>query len=232
MIRIILGNIGSGKTLTTVKEIMNSPFIVYSNVGVKHPNLIRLKFSHIIADKQIGETKSGKPIMKKVVNWNYWREAIKKHKYFHVYIDELHNIMPSRLSMSKQNIVMAQWVAQIRKVTGSSEMVDLVVVSQELQRIDVTIRDLASELMFCQKIEKLPFVKTQVLENRKLKWKKLPKTYVLHNYFLGDGNVSRYWQWRDMEKKTYDYRTYFYANPFMKYYDTYELVEFGESEYL
>lgn len=232
MIRIMLGNVGSGKTISAVREIERSPYKVFTNIAMNHPNVIRLKYAHIITTKKIGETKSGKDINKLVVNWAFWKKQLKELKYFHIYIDELHNIMPSRRSMSQQNILMSQWVAQIRKITGSSESANFVVMSQELQRIDITIRDLAHEIIFCQKVERFPFTKTKARDGKKIKEVMLPQTFIMHTYFGGEGNVQRYWQWRDMGRKSYDRRSYYYANPFMKYYDSYELVEFGESEYL
>jgi len=233
MIKIILGNIGSGKTLTAVMHMMrDSNKTIFTNIKNKLPNTIPLKYSMIIKQVEIGKRRDGSPVYNMEVNWDFWKEAIKKYGTFDIYIDELHNIMMSRRGMSRENICLLKWIAQIRKITGSSEHNHLVVISQELSRVDVGLRDLASVLIYCQKREKDLGCQTRCYQKGKIMTKILPYTYILNYYFTGEDCIERYWRFREHLLKTYNRRTWFLGNEYMQFYDSYQIVDFGEGAYL
>jgi hypothetical protein len=230
MIKIILGGIGSGKTLTAVKKMSETMLPVFTNVQTTVPNSIRLKWDMIMTDK-VTDVETGKS--KKVVNWDFWRRALKKYANFHIYADEFHNVMSSRSSMNRRTVnIMVPWVSQLRKICGSSEVSDFVAITQELSRVDVALRDLAGEIIYCEKVELTNKIPTRCLQNGRMVVKKLPITYIFNYYFRGTNCVSRYWDFREQRLKTYDYRTYFLANGFFKYYDSYQIVDFEETEYV
>ena len=214
-----------------MKALSDYNMPVYTNIQASLPNIIRLKYSMIIKQVQANPEANTKHF-KNVVNWDFWREALGKDKVFCIYIDELHNIMSARSSMSRNNICMAEWVSQIRKITGASEVSDLVVISQELSRIDVALRDLAGEIIYCEKVETHEKVETKCLHNGRIVTKILPKTYIMTYYFRGTSCVEKYWLFRDQRQKTYDGRKYYLANSYFKMYDSYQIVDFGESEYV
>ena len=228
MIRIILGLPGSGKTLSAVKMVMKSKEYCLTNFNVRKEKVERLKIQDVIRHE---ENKKGemRPV---AVNWDHWRGLIKKYSGFDVFIDELHQIMHSRSSMTKRNILMAQWVAQIRKVTGENERFDFVCISQELERIDIAVRDLAYHVIHCKKMTDERRIPTTIYRKGRKVTVDLPAVWVINTHFVGDGAVARYSRWRLQNVKTYNYRTYFKGNRFMQYYDSYELVDFGEGEYL
>jgi hypothetical protein len=229
MIRIILGGIGSGKTLTAVMKMSESALPIFTNIQTASPNAIRLKHSMIMTDVQANPNTKH---TRKAVNWDFWKQAIAKYQNFHIYIDELHNIMSARRSMSGNNICMAEWVSQIRKITGASEVSDFVVISQELSRIDVALRDLATEIIYCEKKETPQKIATRCLQNGRMVTKILPTTYIMTYYFRGTNCVEKYWLFRDQRQRTYDRRSYYLANGYFKLYDSYQIVDFGESEYV
>ena len=221
MIRIILGLQGSGKTLTATKKIIDSQELCYTNFNVRSPEVIRLKY-----DMLLKYNEKNRPI---AVNWDFWKAAIKKHKNFNICIDELQHLLSSRRSMSSESNFLISWVAQLRKVTGESESSDFLCISQELMRIDVAVRDLAHEIIYC---EKFPgnLIETEVYENGKRRTKMVPELWILNTYFTGPGCVERYERWKYYGSKSYDKRTMYRANIYLKFYDSYEIVNFGETE--
>lgn len=230
MIRLILGQPGSGKTLTAVKTIHDAEDQVFTNFRVRLKDVERIKMEDVIL---VDRDETGKLMPKTArVNWDFWKATIKRRGGFHIIIDELHNIMHSRMAMSKQNILMSQWVAQIRKVTGENERFDFVCVSQEIGRVDIAVRDLTSEIVHCRKFETGEELLTIVYENGRKREKVLPETWIIKTVFKGMSCVQRYLDYRDFNQKTYSKRTGFLANPYMKFYDSYELVNFGETAYL
>ena len=95
MIKIFVGGVGQGKTVTAVKEILHRKETCFSNFNVKCPYMTRLKKEHIISY----EEQEGKKKPKMCVNWKFWKDETEKGG-FDVYIDEAHNIMNSRRAMS------------------------------------------------------------------------------------------------------------------------------------
>ena len=227
MIRILLGQPGTGKTITAVKFVVDSKIPCFTNFAVKSKNCIRLKWEHIITYEKNNKGENVNPKL----NWKFWREQIKKHGGFHVVIDELHNLMHARRAMSKTNVLLSTWVAQIRKITGANEHAHFIVISQELERIDVSVRDLANDITLCDKRQR-GHASTKVKSGKKYVTVKVPQTYIRLTHFNGGQCTERYRVFRDTGNRTHDYRSYFYANPYMYAYDSYELIDFGMEEYL
>ena len=229
MIKIILGEPGSGKTITAVAWMARTPTLTFTNIHTSAGNTLRLKWDMIITEVVSEDGKKHK----EVVNWDFWKQALAKYPAFNLYIDEMQSIMNARTAMAKRNILLGIFFSQIRKITGDNEYCDLVVASQELNRIDVAIRDIASQIVWCTKIVKPgEMINTRCLERGRMVTKRLPKTYVMNYYFNGASCVEKYWRFREQHERTYDKRTYFLANGFFKDYDSYQIVEFGESEYV
>ena len=230
MIKLYLGGIGSGKSISIVKEIVESEQPFYTNFRIYNAkNSKRLKINDIITKKEKDDKKSKG---KDVVNWKFWRGEIQKFRNFNIAVDELHNLMHSRRSMSKFNILMSMWIAQIRKVCGSSEKTHFYAISQELERIDISVRDLANLIVWCRKVETKQKITTTVRENGRLFKKEMPMVWIVRYYFLGSDCTRRYSLFRWNGEKSYNFRTKFLANEYFSHYDSYELIDFGESEYL
>jgi len=143
MIIILLGGIGSGKSLSAVKEIIDTNQYALTNfnlMGIK--NFHRIKFADIIKKEKKGLK----------VNWEFWEDVRRKHKNYSIYLDEIHNIIHSRRAMSKTNILMSKWVSQIRKILSDSPNNHLYLISQTMRKIDVDFRDLAQIIIWCKKI--------------------------------------------------------------------------------
>ena len=232
MIKIILGNIGSGKTLTAVMKMKQMGEIIFTNIDVKGDNIIRLRYDMIIKDVIVGERKDGSQITKKAVNWEFWREALGKYGNFHIVIDEIANVFSSRRSMHSGSVCFQQWVAQIRKITGSSEKCHFIVITQEISRVDVALRELAQEIIYCEKMQTHTLVLTKCLEQGKLINKQIPVTYIFNYYFSGEMVIQRYWDYRETNQRTYNRKTWFIGNLYFSVYDSYQILDFGESAYL
>jgi hypothetical protein len=220
MIIIITGGIGSGKTLTAVKEILSRKNEVFTNFKLKNIKYTRLKQNHLFHKKK-GKHK---------LNFDFWRSQTKKRN-FDIYLDEFHNLMGSRRSMSKKNVLLSDWLSQIRKILGESEKNNLYLITQKLRRIDVNSRDLAHMAIKCEKqlIEEVP-IPTEVINNKgKIETKQLPLCLIYLHYFEDSDALNAY---ENYGVNTCQYTIRFIANWFYKYYDSYELIDFGSEEYL
>lgn len=232
MIKLIIGGIGSGKSLSAVKEIVSRDCPVYCSFDVKSKNVIRLKVEHIIKTEIIGYKKDGTPKKELKVNWDYWNEHIDEG--FDIMIDEVHNILHSRRSMTKWNTLFSMWLAQIRKILGQSEQNHLYLISQKAERIDVSARDLANEIIYVEKQTQAEFIDTNTYDSRNKRYtrKLINKIIIIKHFFLGTYCLEKFYGYLNGDDKSEDYSTYFVGNPYFQFYDSYALTTFGEEAYL
>lgn len=200
MIIAFIGGIGSGKTVSVIKEIVSKKGFPLTNFRLKKCHYHRLKYDDLL---RYDRDKNGKVILKGV-NWEFWENLRKEHMHFSIYLDEVHNIISSRTSMSKRNIYLSQWISQIRKVLSDSANNHLYIITQTPRKLDVNFRELTHVVIACKKIE---------LPDKKI--------LIIKDYYDGfDGY--------EMGQKRL--RTSFYANPYFKYYDSYEMVRFSDAD--
>lgn len=211
MIKLIIGGIGSGKSVTAIKEIVDRKNRVFCNFAVDLPNAIRLKESDIVESKCIGYKKDGTPNLTYSINWDFWNKQRKAK--FDIIIDEVHNVLHSRRSMTKWNTLVSMWLSQIRHLLDSDEKNHLYLISQRVDAIDISARELAGEIIYISK---------QVIGK---------KVWIKKTYFKGVYCLDKFRQFQ-IGEKTYDYKTYFMANPYFRFYDTREIIPFGEDVYL
>ena len=236
MIIAFVGNVGSGKSLSSVRFMHSRQQQTFCNFDVKLPNMIRLQKSHIIKENIKDTLKSGKEVKEKKVNWEFWNEFVKDNNGFDIVIDELHNMAHSRMAMSKNNVLFTMWFSQIRKLLGTNEKNHIILISQKLSRIDVAFRDLIDTVVFCQKVQLPYLVETEVRQNGRIVKKMLPVTLIVQYTFKGEFCVDNYYLFRDSPKMAKQGRLYkkdfFMANEYFKYYDSYEIINFGDDAYL
>ncbi len=195
MILVITGNIGSGKSLSIARMIKNRKQFVFTNFRLKGiKNYQRLKFNDIII--QAEKIKDWR------VNWDFWDKARNKHKSFSIYLDEVHNVISSRESSSKKNILMSRWLAQIRKLTNDSQTNNLILISQTYRKLDVDFRDLTQIYIRCECLE--------------LK----DKVYIKNKYY---SNEERY------ILDNPQYTEMFLGNPFFDYFFSKDFITFSDS---
>lgn len=225
MIKIICGGIGSGKTLTTIKEVVTRNKKCFINFPIEFDKATRLEESHIIKVEEDGKK------TKRSVNWAFWNDLIDKKENFDIYIDEAHNVLSSRRSMSGWNHLFTSWLTQVRKFLGNSETNHLYLITQRLKSLDPIARDLCYCVIHCRKVISHVITPTKILEREKFKIKKLQDIWIFKTYFHGENCCEKYEAMIEGFEQN-DGLSYFYGNPFFKYYDSYALVVFGESAYL
>jgi hypothetical protein len=148
MILCFLGGIGSGKTVSLIKEIIKRDDFVFTNFDIiGYKKYHRLMFKDIFREF---EDKKGKKSYD--VNWNFWKNQ--KIKDFSICLDEVHNLVGSRNSQTTQNKLLSKWVAQVRKLYADSQHSNLYILSQTIRRIDVDFRDLV-HIIVCHKCVKI-----------------------------------------------------------------------------
>ena len=219
MIIIITGGIGQGKTLSIVKEIIDRQNNTFTNFKLYNAECTRLKYSHLFKEKE-GKMK---------LNFSFWNEQTKKGN-FDIYLDEFHNVMSSRRSMSKKNVLMSDWLSQIRKILGQTEQNHLYLLTQKLKRIDVNSRDLAHLAIKCEKqtLDNVT-IPTEVNIKGQIQVKELPMTIIYKHYFQDADALDAYEKYGMNTKKL---TTRFIGNWYYKYFDSYELIDFGQADYV
>jgi predicted Zn-ribbon and HTH transcriptional regulator len=154
MIRIVLGNIGSGKTASTVRWMKeNKNRHIFTNIDVKgkdFKHVIKLQPEMIIVKDIIGYKKDGEAKYEYRLNQEYWKEQIKKLGSIHVIIDEAHTFFNPRRSMSKVNVIMTDFLALLRRVIGSADGSDgeLVLITQLQRRLDIIAKEMSTHVQF------------------------------------------------------------------------------------
>lgn len=154
MIIISLGNPGSGKTASIIREmyLMKSNRKTYSNIitkGMKNnvlinPDMIVKKDLIRTIKKKSGDTE---PVYEMKLNMEFWKDI---KEPIDVVLDEAHSILNARRAMSKVNVIMSDWMALIRRVIGQSDSGygRLVLISQLSRRLDPIARDMATQVRF------------------------------------------------------------------------------------
>jgi len=221
MIIIIVGSVGSGKTTTAAKFIINRPYMTYTNFDVQnYDKFKRLKETDIL-DETVTETKKdGSPKKTKLgVNWEFWKEASKQP--FDIALDEIQNIAGSRRGMSNRNICINEWISQIRKILGQNEKNNLYCITQRPLAIDIHIRELAHMWILCEK-KKFPLKIKTTMANKTTK--QLPATFIIQRYFKTVEQLRLYQESGIDRSFT---KRWFKANDFYKYFNSYEMIQFG-----
>jgi len=231
MIILIIGGVGSGKSVYAVKEMKDRGYKTFCNFDCKLKNAVRLKEEHIIHKVKKGEKRNGDIIYQDEVNYDFWEKMQQKGEPFDIIIDEVHNVLHSRRSMSSWNTNFSKWLAQIRKVLGSSEKNHLYLISQRLNAIDISARELCHQIIALRKVMSNPITKTVVREMGRKKTKMLPSVYILKFYFSGEDAINAYEAFKN-GIKSYSVRSAFVANPYFQYYDSYSMVRFGAGVYV
>ena len=241
MIRISLGNPGSGKTLCEVRDMIlnRTGRVIYTNIIPKQPKLtphIRtINKGMIVKEEIIGyknkKDGSSEPIKDLKLNVEFWKE----HKEpVSVVLDEVHNIMNARRSMSKQNIITTDFLALLRRVLGQGDSGygELVLISQLSNRIDIIAREMATQVRYhvCHYMKTCRKCGQKYKENSETS-EQLYKCETCGSFdLLKHGHYIEVWCFQNMESyetwKSYGQKTYgnhYYVTDvekFFKYYNT------------
>lgn len=221
MIFFIIGGIGSGKTITAVKEIVDNQHKNFpiTNFKLKNINYHRLKVSDIVQMNY--ETK------KYEINWKFWEDIRAKHKNFSIYLDEAGYLASSRSSMTGYNKQMIIWVSQVRKILADSENNHLYIISQRFNSVDIGFRELSHAIVLCTKLKLCPKCETMadLCTCKKKDFQIWIVNYMFDNILVSDLDITA-------ETLAEARKIPFCANPYFNYYESAEIVKFGESEYL
>lgn len=144
VIRVFLGNLGSGKSVNAVREMFmeKSGRVTYTNIfttGVD--NIV-----HITPDNIIKKVVDGKKVNLEL-NKEYWEN---QKKPLNILWDEIHLTANARMSMTKVNMVLSRFIAMARRITGFDKRGygTFTFVAQKERTIDVNIRDLVNEIVY------------------------------------------------------------------------------------
>lgn len=219
MIIIVLGNLGSGKTACTVREMAKNPeTLYYSNILCKLDNQRNIS-SDMIIKRTIVDTKINRktgdemPIYEEKLNIEFWKNI---NEPISVVLDEAHTIMNSRSSMTKQNKIVLEWMSLLRRILGQGKFHDgeLILITQLPNRIDTVARDMCTQVRYhlCYYTKKCSNCGYAITEHSDMPEKlkrclscnsvKLVKSNyrILIKYFR---NMADFEQWFYLSKKSY-----------------------------
>jgi len=247
MIVAYIGGVGSGKSLSMAKELIarcNLKQLSYCNFPITKKGVVSLGAEDILMKVEDGKKTKFK------VNWDFWEDKTN----FNICLDELHNFCHARRPST--NVPMINFLAQIRKMLGEDEDYNLYWSSQILERVDLALRDLTTEVIYCEcwynmrvggswkwvkkniykrvyKKKGYParMVNTKVLEKGKIKLKLLPLTYVIQYHFVGTRCIEKFHSWEFANQKTYSSRDCFIGNNYFQFYDSFKKIRYGEETY-
>lgn len=147
MIIAIVGGVGSGKTLSTVKNIVQFKGKEFTNFNLKGGiEYQRIKKTDLLRWDEKTKRYLG-------VNWKFWDDVRKKYKKFSIFFDEVDNMISARASMTKENRLMTQWISQIRKILSDDPDNHIYIITQTPRKIDINWRELTHIVIHCQKVE-------------------------------------------------------------------------------
>lgn len=239
MIKIILGNVGSGKTAFAVREMYlnHNNRKTYSNITTKIKHQVNISPEMIIKKTQVDTRKKRtgeiEPVYEYKLNIDYWKNI---KEPINVILDEAHSIVNARRSMSKTNIIITDWLALIRRVLGQTEQGygELVFITQLSNRIDIIARDMATNVIYtiCHYLKTCSKCGTTWQENSELPE---PLSYCINNncraysikkhthylelwHFAG---MPMYQMWKEWGQKSF-YKHYFIKDieKYFKFYST------------
>lgn len=154
MIRLMLGKMGSGKTACIVRELVlnQDGKSTYANI-IMHKrvkNVITIKRDMIITPEIIDHKKDGSPVKIDRFNAEFWKGLRDKHDGINVVLDEAHTLIDSRRAMSRQNIIMNDFMALLRRILGDSGdgYGELILITQLGRRLDIIARELATSVHY------------------------------------------------------------------------------------
>lgn len=237
MITVYTGNIGSGKTLSAVREMsLEKRRKIYTNIKtkLKHCKLISpemiIKKDMVKTIKKRDGSGTLEPVYEYKLNKDYW-QGIKEP--ISVVLDEIHSIMDSRRAMSKTNKILNDWLSLLRRVLGQSEAGygELVLITQLSRRLDVIAREMAHQIRYhvcyykkrCRKCgctwqenSEMP----EPLEDcpRCVSWNIYKLSHVIYVYCFD--SMEKFNFYRDTGTKTFYKCYYFPAEKYFKLYDT------------
>lgn len=231
----MIGNVGSGKTASMVREMYLNPSMrkTYSNIMTKNiPNNILLNYGMIIKNTEV-VSKTGNIKVDYSLNTEFWK-SIKEP--INVIIDEAHTVINSRRSFSHINVIMMDWVTLIRKVLGSngSGYGEAVFITQLPTKLDINVRDLATSVRY----HKMHYDK--LCKRCKATWAETSDTsepvwscpicsskdikvinHIVEVWHFS--SMKKYDQWRDEGKKSY--HKHYMINDISKYFNMYDTFQ-------
>ena len=231
MIRISLGNVGSGKSVSEVRELYHdkSDKITYTNIKTTLPNCKTLTPQMLVI-----KTEDKKGNFSYEVNEEFWQKV---KKPLNIYIDESHNLIDSRASLTKLSKTIMKWQSAIRRVIGEDEggnVGELVYITQILESIDIRTRSLCTQLRYhvCYYMKRCLQCGVYWQESSEMPEKKQScpscfsfklKKYGHVIYVFRFSSIENYNAWRLFGQKTY-YARYF-INDIENYFHLYKSLQ-------
>ena len=239
MIRIFLGNIGSGKTAMAIREMIHSNpnMKTYSNIITKKQVRNTTISAGMIIKKEVMKIKkTGEAVYKKTLNVEYWKKVQEKEGAINVILDEAHTIINPRRSMSDTNKVMTDFLALLRRILGNSPAGygQLTLITQLDRRIDVIAVEMATNVRFhlCHYLKTCQKCGNVYRENNDHPDPIFQCPNCSSWDIVKHSHIIEVWEFSNMDKyKAWDefrYRTYFkhyYVNDIENYFSLYNTLQ-------
>jgi len=239
MIRLMIGKMGSGKTACMVREIIRNEDkkTTLSNIIIKKKNANHVLITRdmVIKKETVGVSKTGKEQITLQLNDSYWKELRQRYDSVNVVLDEAHTLLNSRRAMSKENEILNEFIALLRRVVGDSNGYgELILITQLGRRLDIIARELATSVHYHKAYYKrtCSSCKHTIVEHNEsyMKPKLCPRcghhAYTKHSFIIEKfefASVEDCEIWLTTKQKTY-YTHYYITDieQYFPYYDTFQ----------
>jgi hypothetical protein len=135
--------------LQAVRHMQKTPWVqYYTNIKTEGlPNVHPLAYDMIIKKEDTGKVSKGQPVCEYKLNKEFWESVPKPVS---VILDEVHNILSSRSSMSHVNKIATKWLSLLRKMVGQNDTGygDLICITQLSGSADVILRSMAHQVVY------------------------------------------------------------------------------------
>lgn len=117
--------------------------------GKGFSHVMKLKGNMIIKKEHVSVKRDGTPVYKLSLNVNFWKDLVKNKGSVNVILDEAHVLLNPRKSMSRVNVLMGDWLSMLRRVIGSQDAFnELILITQLSRRLDVVAKEMATNIEF------------------------------------------------------------------------------------
>ena len=219
--------------------------VTYSNIITKKIKHNRLLKPEMIFNKELESvSKAGKETYKLSLNKEYWKDLRDTVPSLNVVFDEAHILFNARNSMRKQNKIMGDFLAMIRRIVGQSEdgYGELVFITHLPRRIDVIAREMANVIYYhvchyelhCKKCKYIHYENNEVPEKIKLcincNSNVIKKNHTIEVFKFN--SVNNYEQWKTYGRSTYYDRVEILdIEKYFSYYDTLQWDDLLSSDF-
>jgi len=209
----------------------------FSNIMLKGKaknNYKQITRDMIFKETVVKTKRNGEQVTELRLNADYWKNIRKTYPNgINVVIDEAHTLINSRRAMSKENVIMNDFMSLLRRILGDSGegYGELVLITQLGRRLDVIARDLSTSIHYhlCHYRRVCDGCGFRFWETNEIYQKPKKCPICGSKKMRKDNFIIEKWEFKDMdhcdlwlENGHRTYQTHYYITDIQKYFSYYD----------